>query len=100
MIWPGSVLHYMSVTEHPRWEDYKFTLLPELNGKLFSWFGNGLTRSQSGEGKITKFLDEIDVPPMLNIEPRKIEHNGVQKEMGGADDRLDEIKEAVSTLTG
>ena len=45
-MWPGSALHGMYIWEHPRWEDYEYTLKEEQEGNPFSWFGNGYVNSQ------------------------------------------------------
>lgn len=37
------------------------------------WFGNGLTVAQETGKGTTAYLDAIDIPPIINKEPRKKE---------------------------
>jgi hypothetical protein len=39
-LWPGSILHYLSVLSDQRYDDYKI----EYNGNRFSYFGNGFAQ--------------------------------------------------------
>ncbi|KAF3011714.1 hypothetical protein E8E14_009717 [Neopestalotiopsis sp. 37M] len=70
VIWPGSATHYMKAMRYPRWEDYRYGLRRDAENNRMAWFGNGLTRAQKGEGKLSAFLDDIDVPPAINPGPR------------------------------
>lgn len=65
MTWPGSSVHFIQALAHPRWEDYNFRLDAKSKNR-FSWLGNGLVRAQLGYGKITSYLDNVDIPPIIN----------------------------------
>lgn len=43
-----------------------------------SWLGNGLTVAQETGKGTTAYLDEVDIPPVINKEPRckQVEVNG------------------------
>ncbi len=65
-LWPGSSLHAQVVLEYPRFEDYEYKLLPITNGDPMAYFGNGLTVSQEQGEKTTSYLDDVDIPPIIN----------------------------------
>ncbi|KAG7423143.1 FAD-binding monooxygenase moxY [Fusarium oxysporum f. sp. raphani] len=70
VIWPGSALHYQKAMENPRWEDYRYELLPDTSKNRFAWFGNGMTLGQQNKENVTTFLEAVDVPPPINTAPR------------------------------
>jgi hypothetical protein len=61
-LWPGSTLHCMEAMRSPRWEDYEYTYVDELEGRVdeahpnglgskgkanrLAWLGNGRTVNQ------------------------------------------------------
>lgn len=47
---PGSRLHYFSLLESPRFEDFDWTSWSERPEDYFAWLGNGFTAAEmSGE---------------------------------------------------
>ncbi|VUC34755.1 unnamed protein product [Clonostachys rosea] len=68
-IWPGSATHYMRAAENPRWEDFRWKLLPEAGGNRMGWLGNGLTVAQQEGLQTSSFLDDVDIPPTINHYP-------------------------------
>jgi hypothetical protein len=60
----------MKAMRYPRWEDYRYGLRRDAENNRMAWFGNGLTHAQKGEGKLSAFLNDIDVPPAINPVPR------------------------------
>ncbi len=71
-LWPGSSLHAQVVLETPRFEDFEYKLLPETQGDPMAYFGSGLTTSQEKDEKTTAYLDDLDIPPIINAEPRPV----------------------------
>ena len=69
-IWPGSSIHAERALKHPRWEDYEYARVPEVERNAFNWLGNGLTIAQEQGMKTTGYLDEADIPPVVNPGPR------------------------------
>jgi cation diffusion facilitator CzcD-associated flavoprotein CzcO len=41
-LWPGSTLHCMEAMRSPRWEDYEYTYVDELEGRVDEAHSNGL----------------------------------------------------------
>ncbi|KAF4999687.1 hypothetical protein FDECE_11441 [Fusarium decemcellulare] len=74
-IWPGSSVHAQRAMENPRFEDFHYVRMPEAEGNRFNWFGNGLTVAQERNEKTTQYLDDVDIPPIINHGPRP-EANG------------------------
>lgn len=62
--------------ENPRFEDFHYVRMLEVEGNRFNWFGNGLTVAQEKSEKTTQYLDDVDIPPVINHGPRP-EVNGV-----------------------
>ena len=65
-IFPGSALHAIYAYEHPRWEDFEYTYLPETRDNYMTWLGNGLTSLQEQNQHTTEYLDTVDQPPVVN----------------------------------
>ncbi|RSL94534.1 hypothetical protein CDV31_014277 [Fusarium ambrosium] len=78
-VWPGSSVHAKHAMENPRFEDFHYVRMPEVEGNRFNWFGNGLTVAQEKSEKTTQYLDDVDIPPIINHGPRP-EVNGVNKD--------------------
>ncbi|VUC32890.1 unnamed protein product [Clonostachys rosea] len=68
-VWPGSATHYMKAVNNPRWEDFRYGLVPEAGGNPMAWLGNGMTMAQQNGEKTSSFLDEVDVPPAIHQYP-------------------------------
>lgn len=103
VIWPGSAVHYLAALDNPRWEDFNYELLPEARANRFAWLGSGLTRAQLGSGKVSAFLDHIDVPPVINKGKRPEEDhvpitNGQAEEITEDESKSKVIAGAVSGL--
>lgn len=101
VIWPGSAAHYMQAMQYPRWEDYRFEPVPEARNNLFAWFGNGLTRAQQGHGSVSKFLDDTNIPPIINNGPRPghVDASLKRLEVVKEEDKSKELGALVSTLS-
>lgn len=56
--------------DNPRFEDFRYVRMPELEENMFNWFGNGLTVAQEKHEKTTQYLDDVDIPPVINRGPR------------------------------
>lgn len=65
-LWPGSSLHARVVLEYPRFEDYEYKLLPTAGDDPMAYFGNGLTVGQEKGENTTSYLDNVDIPPIIN----------------------------------
>lgn len=88
--------------ENPRWEDFRYVRMPEAQENRFTWFGNGLTVAQERGEKTTQYLDDCDVPLVINPGPRpkaRLENGHLKR---GGNDVLDEtwvrVVEGVSTM--
>jgi hypothetical protein len=44
--------------------------MPETRRNIMNWLGNGLTTAQENDEKTTAYLDNVDIPPLLNEGPR------------------------------
>ncbi|KAJ4168427.1 hypothetical protein NW754_010338 [Fusarium falciforme] len=62
--------------ENPRFEDFRYVRMPEVEQNMFNWFGNGLTVAQEKSEKTTQYLDDVDIPAVINHGPGP-ELNGV-----------------------
>ncbi|KAL1738546.1 hypothetical protein HDZ31DRAFT_69882, partial [Schizophyllum fasciatum] len=63
-LWPGSTLHMIRALEHPRWEDFVFQPLEEMDQNRFYWLGYGATKADMDPaGNKAFYLDKIDIPP-------------------------------------
>ena len=69
-LWPGSSLNAQTALRYPRYEDFDYTYLPQTSQNPLSWLGNGLTVAQERGKGTTAYLDEVDIPPILNKELR------------------------------
>lgn len=56
--------------ENPRWEDFQYVRMEDVQTNMFNWFGNGLTIAQEKGVKTTQYLDDTDAPPTINSGPR------------------------------
>ncbi|OAG03250.1 FAD/NAD(P)-binding domain-containing protein [Paraphaeosphaeria sporulosa] len=56
-IWPGSRLHFLSMLEAPRWEDYE---IDYWDDNIFSFLGNGFHVRESDGRDITNYLGCLD----------------------------------------
>ncbi|KAK6379129.1 hypothetical protein LTS17_006833 [Exophiala oligosperma] len=65
-LWPGSSVHAQEVLKTPRFEDFEFVHMPETRSNIMNWLGNGLTTAQESDEKATAYLDNVDIPPVLN----------------------------------
>lgn len=77
-MWPGSSLNAQTALKHPRYEDFEYSYLPQTRVNPLSWLGNGLTVAQETGKGTTAYLDEVDIPPIINKEPR--DENAVDKQ--------------------
>ncbi|KIW84309.1 hypothetical protein Z517_03559 [Fonsecaea pedrosoi CBS 271.37] len=71
-LWPGSALHASEALRHPRFEDFHYVPMPDTRENFLSWLGNGLTVAQERNENTTTYLDDVDVPPLINRGPRPI----------------------------
>ncbi|KAI8717009.1 hypothetical protein NCS52_00996100 [Fusarium sp. LHS14.1] len=69
-IWPGSSVHAQQAMENPRFEDFRYVRMQEVEQNRFNWFGNGLTVAQEKREKTTQYLDDVDIPLIINHGPR------------------------------
>ena len=72
-LWPGSSLNAQKALDSPRFEDFEYVALPATRENPMAWLGNGLTVAQETGKGTTAYLDEVDVPPVINQGPRKVE---------------------------
>jgi hypothetical protein len=86
-LWPGSSVHAQQALQNPRFEDFTYVHLPTARDNVLCWLGNGLTMAQKEEGNTTKYLDMVDVPPIINSGPRR--HD---KKNGGDDVREEKVE--------
>jgi len=69
-LWPGSSVHAQQVLQSPRFEDFVYVHMPNVRENLLAWLGNGLTMAQKEGSNTTAYLDEVDIPPLINHKPR------------------------------
>ncbi|KAK5044673.1 hypothetical protein LTR84_010565 [Exophiala bonariae] len=65
-LWPGSNTHAQQALLNPRYEDFTYVHMEDARDNILSWLGNGLTVAQIENGATTAYLDNVDVPPILN----------------------------------
>ncbi|KFZ01648.1 hypothetical protein V501_09887, partial [Pseudogymnoascus sp. VKM F-4519 (FW-2642)] len=53
-IYGGTTFHYTEAIRQPRWEDYRFKLIPSENGNInrFAYLGNGYTKRETRKGTV------------------------------------------------
>jgi cation diffusion facilitator CzcD-associated flavoprotein CzcO len=77
-LWPGSALHYIEAMRSPRWEDFEYVYVDELdressenglhgvgkNANRLAWLGNGWTSNQQESKDLAWYLypDIMDKP--------------------------------------
>jgi hypothetical protein len=77
-LWPGSSLHYVEAMRSPRWEDFEYVYVDELEGhgeenglhgvgksaNRLAWLGNGWTSNQTEERDLAWYLypEYLDKP--------------------------------------
>ncbi len=49
--------------QFPRWEDWRFEYEGGESGEL-AWLGDGWTRADREAGETSRYLDEVDYPPV------------------------------------
>ena len=69
-LWPGSSVHAQQVLQSPRFEDFVYVQMPPIRDNILAWLGNGLTMAQNEGSNTTAYLDEVDLPPVINHGPR------------------------------
>ena len=64
--YPGNALNQLYALRHPRWEDFEYTYLDELDDNPLAWLGNGYTSADYDGSTRTAYLDPamIDYPPI------------------------------------
>lgn len=65
-MWPGCLQHARITYANPRWEDFEYEMLPDLEDNPMAWLGNGLTVALVQGGNVTDHLDEVQIPPIIN----------------------------------
>lgn len=62
----GNALNLLYAQRNPRWEDWEYIYLDEMEDNPLSWLGNGYTLADYDGSTRTKYLDpsEIDFPPL------------------------------------
>lgn len=55
--WPGSGVHSHKTLANPRWEDFDWELMPEMEQNPLAWMGNGLTSAQANGTDAVEYLD-------------------------------------------
>jgi hypothetical protein len=60
----------MYAQRNPRWEDFDYKYLNEMDGNPMTWLGNGYTISDYDGSSRTTYLDRslIDYPPIPDLE--------------------------------
>ncbi|KAH6988311.1 hypothetical protein BKA56DRAFT_477752 [Ilyonectria sp. MPI-CAGE-AT-0026] len=69
--WPGSGVHSHKTLRNPRWEDFDYETMPEIEENFLGWLGNGLTTAQIMGEYATDYLDyknSVDKPKPVNPE--------------------------------
>lgn len=68
--YPGNALNQLYALRHPRWEDFDYTYLDELEDNPMAWLGNGYTIADYNGSTRTAYLDTamIDYPPIPETE--------------------------------
>jgi hypothetical protein len=55
--WPGSGVHSRKTLLNPRWEDFDYEVMPEIEENMLGWMGNGMTVAQRDKGFTSEYLD-------------------------------------------
>lgn len=63
-------MHAQEALRNPRFEDFVYSYKDNSPENLLSWLGNGLTVAQMKDTSTTSYLDYIDIPPVINHDPR------------------------------
>ncbi|KAM0543828.1 hypothetical protein ACHAPJ_012135 [Fusarium lateritium] len=101
-VWPGSSVHAQKAMENPRWEDFRYIRMPAVETNSLNWLGNGLTVAQERSEKTTQYLDDVDVPPVINHAPRYEVDGAIPPAStamnGFGNEKAAHIAESVSTM--
>ncbi|KAH9841071.1 FAD/NAD-binding domain-containing protein [Rhodofomes roseus] len=65
-LWPGSTLHTIRALQYPRWEDFNYERVDDVDNCLY-WFGNGQTyteKTMTGDRAWYLTDDHVDFPPV------------------------------------
>jgi len=65
-MWPGCLGYARYTYANPRWEDFQYEMLDDLDDNPMGWLGNGLTLAIIQGGYLTDHLDDVDIPPIIN----------------------------------
>ena len=65
-LWPGSSVHAQRALLNPRFEDFHYVQELDTVRNPLAWIGNGLTTAQVNDEKTTEYLDNVDIPPIIN----------------------------------
>ncbi|KAH3907723.1 hypothetical protein HBI56_181320 [Parastagonospora nodorum] len=57
--WPGSSVHARKALRSPRYEDFIYEVLPEVQDNCLAWLGNGMTQAQMQSEDTTDYLDGV-----------------------------------------
>jgi hypothetical protein len=74
-------VHAQQALRNPRFEDFQYVHLPTAQDNILCWLGNGLTMAQKEEGNTTKYLDMVDIPPVINSGPRELKKGNVSDDI-------------------
>ncbi|KIW76442.1 hypothetical protein Z517_11188 [Fonsecaea pedrosoi CBS 271.37] len=55
--WPGSGVHSRKTLLNPRWEDFDYEVMPEIEENVLGWMGNGMTVAQKNKTCATDYLE-------------------------------------------
>lgn len=77
--------------------------MPDIAENMLAWFGNGLTVAQEEHGETTEYLDDTDVPPVINHGPKpKYRAADIPVSTGPvngvSNEKLDRAAESISTM--
>ncbi|EXJ70270.1 uncharacterized protein A1O5_06338 [Cladophialophora psammophila CBS 110553] len=71
-LWPGGSMAAIKALQHPRWEDFNYTLKENTAVNMWSWFGNGTTKAQQERRSTSDYLRHADVPPVPTKRPSTV----------------------------
>lgn len=109
-LWPGSSVHAQRALLNPRFEDFHYVQELDTVRNPLAWIGNGLTTAQVNDEKTTGYLDDADIPPVINAGPRpdageevadglaEVHINGNGLSHKGPQVQIDELMEAQMTM--
>lgn len=106
-LWPGSSLQAQEAFANPRYEDFIYVQMPETETNPLAWFGNGMTVAQEKDEKTTGYLDDVEIPPVINHGPRPnlngLPHHfqevAIDKELPKAiENHIEEMGQAQATM--